>query len=231
MEKKNTLLLTVIAVATLLVAVVGATFAYFGSFAPDNTSNTPVNVTTPKAQTSTFVSTGAQLLLDVPAENMTFAQRGQEGVTSTSSGTLKVALTSGTADQTMKCSYDVYFEAEGTPVYGLGETTKTAGVDKEITMKITATEGITVDKFAIETNFDANAEYGWTKLTGETVKPTIKIATAEISNSSATVPTEQTFTFEAKVYNLTQQQDQISGKSFKGYFYAVLDASRCAVAA
>ena len=32
MEKKNTLLLTVIAVATLLVAVVGATFAYFGSF-------------------------------------------------------------------------------------------------------------------------------------------------------------------------------------------------------
>ena len=29
MEKKNTMLLTVIAVATLLVAVVGATFAYF----------------------------------------------------------------------------------------------------------------------------------------------------------------------------------------------------------
>ena len=29
MEKKNTVLLTVIAVATLLVAVVGATFAYF----------------------------------------------------------------------------------------------------------------------------------------------------------------------------------------------------------
>ena len=29
MEKKNTILLTVIAVATLLVAVVGATFAYF----------------------------------------------------------------------------------------------------------------------------------------------------------------------------------------------------------
>lgn len=229
MEKKNTLLLTVIAVATLLVAVVGATFAYFGSFVPNNTSNTPVNVTTPTAQTSTFVSTGAQLLLNVPAENMTFAQRGEEGVTSTSSGTLKVALTSGTANQTMKCTYDVYFEADGTPVYGLGETTKTADEVKEITMKITATEGITVDKYATETNFDANAAYGWTNLTGEG-KPTIKIATAEISNSSDKVPTEQTFTFEAKVYNLTQQQDQISGKSFKGYFYAVLDSSRCAVA-
>lgn len=31
MEKKNTLLLTVIAIATLLVAVVGATFAYFAT--------------------------------------------------------------------------------------------------------------------------------------------------------------------------------------------------------
>ena len=35
MEKRNTLLLTVIAVATLLVAVVGATFAYFASSQDD----------------------------------------------------------------------------------------------------------------------------------------------------------------------------------------------------
>ncbi len=36
MEKKNTILLTVIAVATLLVAVVGATFAYFTATVTDN---------------------------------------------------------------------------------------------------------------------------------------------------------------------------------------------------
>ena len=42
MEKKNTILLTVIAVATLLVAVVGATFAYFTatSSAPEASSST-----------------------------------------------------------------------------------------------------------------------------------------------------------------------------------------------
>ena len=46
MEKKQTILLTVIAVATLLVAVVGATFAYFtASTAPDGNAS-PGNVTT-----------------------------------------------------------------------------------------------------------------------------------------------------------------------------------------
>lgn len=39
MEKKNTVLLTVIAVATLLVAVVGATFAYFTATANTNNEN------------------------------------------------------------------------------------------------------------------------------------------------------------------------------------------------
>lgn len=49
MEKKNTILLTVIAVATLLVAVVGATFAYFtASVTNDNSETNKANVTTTK---------------------------------------------------------------------------------------------------------------------------------------------------------------------------------------
>lgn len=46
MEKKNTILLTVIAIATLLVAVVGATFAYFT--ATVTTENSENNTTTVK---------------------------------------------------------------------------------------------------------------------------------------------------------------------------------------
>lgn len=49
MEKKNTILLTVIAVATLLVAVVGATFAYFTATATndgDGSSTGVVNTAT-----------------------------------------------------------------------------------------------------------------------------------------------------------------------------------------
>ncbi len=47
MEKKNTILLTVIAIATLLVAVVGATFAYFtASVTTDNAQNNQTKATT-----------------------------------------------------------------------------------------------------------------------------------------------------------------------------------------
>lgn len=49
MEKKNTILLTVIAVATLLVAVVGATFAYFT--ANVTTTNADRNTTTVTTRT------------------------------------------------------------------------------------------------------------------------------------------------------------------------------------
>ena len=47
MEKKNVVFLTVLAIATLLTAVVGTTFAYFtASLTNDNGNQTPVNVTT-----------------------------------------------------------------------------------------------------------------------------------------------------------------------------------------
>lgn len=52
MDKKNTMLLTVIAIATLLVAVVGATFAFFSI----NASNTGISATN---VTGNAVSTGA----------------------------------------------------------------------------------------------------------------------------------------------------------------------------
>lgn len=53
MDKKNTLLLTVIAIATLLVAVVGATFAYF-SAQVDKGQSTSMTVTTSSDDTLTY---------------------------------------------------------------------------------------------------------------------------------------------------------------------------------
>lgn len=46
MEKKNVVFLTVLAVATLLTAVVGTTFAYFTASVAGNTSATPTVITT-----------------------------------------------------------------------------------------------------------------------------------------------------------------------------------------
>ena len=68
MERKNMVLLTVIAVATLLVAVVGATFAYFTA-STSTTGQTEATVTTNKLDGAnvTFNSTASKLeLLDYP---------------------------------------------------------------------------------------------------------------------------------------------------------------------
>ncbi len=70
MERKNMVLLTVIAVATLLVAVVGATFAYFtASTKAEDVGGNSANVTTNKLDgaTLTFKETGEVLdMLDYP---------------------------------------------------------------------------------------------------------------------------------------------------------------------
>ena len=71
MEKKNTMLLTVIAVATLLVAVVGATFAFF-SLQVSGNSTTDATVTAAKVGTATIstVTENAKLKLSLTADNM-----------------------------------------------------------------------------------------------------------------------------------------------------------------
>ena len=78
MDKKNTMLLTVIAVATLLVAVVGATFAYFSinTTAGDN-AKTTITGTTPENVSSAIALTGSKdLKLTLSAENMASAKQG-----------------------------------------------------------------------------------------------------------------------------------------------------------
>ncbi len=66
-NKKNSIILTVIAVATLLVAMVGATFAYFTASGGGNTSS-PVTVTT-KTSTSTVVGNFDPIVINATPEN------------------------------------------------------------------------------------------------------------------------------------------------------------------
>lgn len=66
-NRKNTILLTVIAVATLLVAVVGATFAYFTAQGGQQVQ-TDVDVTTAKTSNGSFVTYG-QISIKATQEN------------------------------------------------------------------------------------------------------------------------------------------------------------------
>lgn len=144
MEKKNTLLLTVIAVATLLVAVVGATFAYFGSFNVDTNSSTNVNVTTGAGQSVLFKTTGTDLNYTVPDNKMGAGVGDTLEEAGKGNATLTVSLSSGTTDATTTCTYDVVYT--GTPAY-------TKVVANEFTYTLTAPEGIS-DKFEIGTRTD-----------------------------------------------------------------------------
>lgn len=71
-NRKNTILLTVIAVATLLVAVVGATFAYFTAQG-GGTAQTSINVTTSTSSNSSF-DLAAALTINANQTNFDTAQ-------------------------------------------------------------------------------------------------------------------------------------------------------------
>ena len=70
MDKKNTILLTIIAVATLLVAVVGATFAYFSLAVTGDASTTQATVKADEVGTATLTSLQENLTLSLTAADM-----------------------------------------------------------------------------------------------------------------------------------------------------------------
>lgn len=90
MEKKNTVLLTVIAVATLLVAVVGATFAYFtasasGTVTGKTEANTP-NLATVKLNTQAIQM---DEVYDIYPGTMNYVGASADAVVETADGQTK----------------------------------------------------------------------------------------------------------------------------------------------
>lgn len=117
MERKNTMLLTVIAVATLLVAVVGATFAYYAVTNENNNSTTNVTTTTEKPGVVTLTTEQANLYLKLSNEQMALANYGDYYAKTESSGyatksanalpisIAKIESTKGTGDIRYNCTF------------------------------------------------------------------------------------------------------------------------------
>ena len=85
MEKKNVIFLSVIAVATLLTAVIGTTFAYFTATITGNETSKNVNVTT--ANMSVVYTQGKELSIAnlvpgqaIPAMTFNVQNSGQSAV-------------------------------------------------------------------------------------------------------------------------------------------------------
>lgn len=143
MERKNTLLLTVIAIATLLVAVVGATFAFFASQVNTTQNGLNVYANTESAASAIFLATGEDLSINVTAENQ---QRGHVSnnavyLSATDTKNLNVIYGSSSAGSTLSCTYDLVFKWTGTPAYTYSDevTHPTTGWDaygKEFTLTV-----------------------------------------------------------------------------------------------
>ena len=127
MEKKNTMLLTVIAVATLLVAVVGATFAYF-SITATGTGETSATISAQKIGTATIstVEDNKTLTLSLTADDMAFSNENTKYYdTPNGTGNKKeekkydianITYTGGENGVSYECPVDVEISASGSMV-------------------------------------------------------------------------------------------------------------------
>ena len=195
MEKRNTLLLTVIAVATLLVAVVGATFAYFATNTSSATGNVGVTANTAAGGNSVFTATGDTISLNVTAADMQQSAIAEGAAKASDNATLTVSYTSGSTNST-SCTYNVYYKWEnGSSTY----TPVTSGTSsKEFTYAVSG------DMTVSETNFVATDTAEHQLGTQQT-----------ITNASVDTPSTKSYTVDAKFYNLNADQSANQNASFK----------------
>ena len=206
MEKNiNVKLMGVFASVLLLVIIVTASFAYFGSFDVNLNNNVAVNINAVSSGDATFISSATQLNLQVPAANMSQTASNNEIAAASNTATLTVNLT-GAANLLTTCTYDIVYEYDaGSNVYGKSPTTKNS--NKEITLQVSNVNG--TNNFANEKNFDYDSSWSGLKRT------LVSGATIE---SDGTLTT-QNISITGKYYNLTIPQTSIEGKAFTGKIY------------
>ncbi|MGN1379225.1 MAG: hypothetical protein ACI4XR_02360 [Bacilli bacterium] len=217
MENNKKKVTPIICSILLLLVFIGAAFAYFGTFSEDVSNKLKVNITIDEGSESTFVSSGVNLELTVPARNMTEFVAGNESMTTSNSTYLNVTLTSGSSNVSSTCTYDIAFEyASDSSIYGQSPTIVTDTSQKEFTLTITGSTG--TNNYGTEKNFNYDTSNGWTGKTTNNNEKRIIVSNATISDASTT-GTTKSWNIAFKFYNLTIDQNQLAGKTFKGTFY------------
>ena len=202
-NRKNTILLTVIAVATLLVAVVGATFAYFTAQG-GTSAQTPVNVQTAQTSNGSFFTNG-QISINATQENF-YQGAGNQ----TSTATAKVEYTASSTAASDFC-YTVGLQVTANNfVYTTEESTP------ELTFTARKSANAS-DMTSATTLIDAQ------DITTTTASTTIKVPTSvgggeynhQINAAQGQKITDQ-WDFTVTLVNLDSDQNANTGKSFTG---------------
>ena len=208
-NKKNTILLTVIAVATLLVAVVGATFAYFTASGAQGTTGN-VTVSTGTAASSEF---GVIKALNLYADASTFAQGGAD-VTGETTGTVKWTAPGATQEHTPDEAERSFCYTAALNITANTFTVSAANTEKLNELEFTAKKGSTVllDKVSL---VDLDTKVG---KTGSINIPTTaggsEYTHKLIADAGASLTDEWTITVTLK--NLDMNQNENTGKQLTG---------------
>ena len=208
---------SIIAIIILVVIVSTATFAYFGTFSANLTNNVSVNISSSSPGDTTFTTSSAVLELNVPSESMFETNANDNEAVASNSAVLNVSLIGTQSNVSTICTYDIVFEYDtSSNVYGISPTTKTSGIDKEITFEVSSPSG--TNYFQTEKNIDYNTSNGWIASTSTTGAKITLVSAATISITQGLTET-QSYTVTARYYNLSAFQGQLAGKSFVGKIY------------
>lgn len=199
MEKKNTLLLTVIAVATLLVAVVGATFAFFTA-TQDVENQLTVNATT--GTVASFQSTATDTIaFTVTGSDMLAGAVNETEPKGMDNATMTVTLS---GDEGSTCTYDIEYKDTSAEAY-VQQIAKEFTLEGASTPEVSnaASEVLTMDV----TNYSTFAD--------QTAK---KVVTDAVITVDSTGSVNHVWNFTAKFYNMNGDQTKLADKTYTGYF-------------
>ena len=203
----NSILLTIIAIATLLVAIVGATFAFF-STGVDNEAQVMVNAETRSAEAAdVFTSIGNPVInLAVSTEQMQQSNGNDNHLVIANSadadGNVLISLKAGSGIAT--CIYNVVYNPTSEFI-----TTPLVASKEELTNK---KEFVLFGNSSIDTN-----DFEDVDASGPVGSPIILKSGASITDDgSDDIATDETWLFTAKFYNLGTDQSYNANKSFGG---------------
>ena len=215
-NKSNIKLLSIVASVMLLIIVVGASFAYFGTY-KENIDKYKINITIDQFAKATFVTKDANLNLSVSKKDMVAYETGTKAAEN--SANLNVVLTSGNPNVKVTCTYDIYYEYDtNSSIYGVSPTPVTDSSLKELTLKAVGSTG--TNNYVDEKNF--NYDTSWTQ------NPYKRLIVKGASITDATKNgTTDTWKFNMAFYNLDADQNKLAGKTFAGSFYVDKDSIQC----
>ena len=215
-NKSNIKLLSIVASVVLLIIVLGASFAYFGTY-KENIDKYKINITIDEFAKATFVTKDANLNLSVSKKDMVAYEAGTKAAEN--SANLNVVLTSGNPNVKVTCTYDIYYEYDtNSSIYGVSPTPVTDSSLKELTLKAVGSTG--THNYADEKNF--NYDTSWTQ------NPYKRLIVKGASITDATKNgTTDTWNFNMAFYNLDADQNKLAGKTFAGSFYVDKDSIQC----